>query len=247
MHYEHWLVTRFNVPRNDCLGRSLDPAWLEHRARLFITYCLSSVCQQLCQDFRWLLLLDRDTPRSYVGRVFDWRRERTFEILPVGIRWLKDMNDYLASQCRAPYLITSRLDSDDAIHDDYMHAAQRAFEQQEFEFVEMPHGWKWDESRRTLSSDRNPSGPFLTLIERRTGPPKTVHCCEHRRASDFGVVRQIDLDPAWLQVIHGGNIMNRIEHNQLSLPLAMLDVGFPGLRLTRAFESRREETDHKLH
>jgi hypothetical protein len=231
-NFDHWLITRFNVPLPGCPGRSTDSDWLDHRLRLFTAYCLPSVEHQSCQAFRWLLLLDRDTPPPRVDAILGWRKDRSFDLLPVGQNWVAELAAHLAGESRSPFLLTSRLDNDDAIHPDYMNIVQEAFQDQGFEFLEMPCGFKLDETRHELYSTRYRSGPFLSLVERLAGSPKTVYCCNHTRTPEFGPLRELNLEPAWLQIVHTHNLVNRIEHGLTRVSLSRLKVDFPGLRLS---------------
>lgn len=84
----HYLLTRFNLAlwREDKTGKSIDrKEWLERRMRLFETYCLPSVAGQTCQDFRWILLVDEDTPAEYREKIKTYR-SRCRQIRFVGIK-----------------------------------------------------------------------------------------------------------------------------------------------------------------
>jgi hypothetical protein len=228
--FDHWLITRFNVPFRRYLGTSTDPDWLDHRMRLFVENCLPSVAHQSCQDFRWLLLVDRKTPRRRLKEILALAKTRAFELHAVGFEWGDDAAKYLARERRSEYLLTSRLDNDDAIHRDYLRTVQGGFVRQTFEFLELPNGLKLDEGRRDLYRFRRRSGPFLTLVERVVGSPATVYCCNHTRATELGPLRTLDLEHAWLQVVHGWNIVNQIPRDLSRVPSSELGGGFPWFR-----------------
>lgn len=75
----------------------------------------------------------------------------------------------------APYLITTRIDSDDAMAVDFMAAVQAQFGRQERLFVNFTRGVQIDRTGAVYRSDVL-SNPFVSLIERRdhTRPPDTV-------------------------------------------------------------------------
>ena len=66
----------------------------------------------------------------------------------------------------APFLITTRIDSDDAMAVDFMATVQAQFARQERLFVSITRGVQIDRSGAVYLSDQL-SNPFLSLIERR--------------------------------------------------------------------------------
>jgi hypothetical protein len=216
--FDHWLVTRFNVPNAEYAGRSSDHVWLEHRLGLFRKYCLPSVAKQSCRRFTWLLLVDLDTPAQARDALLNCRDDFPFATLPVGDRWQEELAAFLASESREGHLLTSRLDSDDAIHRDYLGLVQEHFSGRRLEFLEFRTGLRLDAVTGKLYRVHKYSCPFLTLAEPADGTPLTVYCCAHPRADEVAPLRNIPLENAWLQVIHGGNLGNRIgpEHTPVS-------------------------------
>lgn len=72
----HYLLTRFNLAlwQEDKNGQTIDRGeWLRKRLELFETYCLPSVAGQSCLDFRWILLVDADTPADLRERIKAYR------------------------------------------------------------------------------------------------------------------------------------------------------------------------------
>ena len=241
--FDHWLVTRFNVPFNSYPGRSTNSVWLEHRLSLFEKYCLPSVSCQSCQEFRWLVLFDYQTPLGIMSKILTQQRDFPFYPLLVGTDWIRESASYLARISRSGYLLTTRLDNDDAIHQDYMKVMQAGFRERPFEFLEFPWGLKLEESRRKLYKLKYKSNPFLTLVERVTDNVKTVYCCNHRQAAKFGPIRQLKLKNAWLQIVHLQNLMNRIQEGLTPVPLSRLVGNFPGLRVPEQMGSFAEGCD----
>lgn len=232
LNCDHWLITRFNIPMRSQPGRSTDRDWLEHRLRLFSSYCLPSVAHQSCQDFRWLLLMDRDTPASFFETIEQRQRQDNLRILPVTSAWKNELAAYLAQECHSEYLVTSRLDNDDAIHRHFIQATQAAINGQKFQFFDVPCGLKLDELRCRLFRFMHVAGPFVSLVERVDGLPKTVYCCNHSQVSQLGPVCRLMLNPGWLQVVHDRNVHNRIEPALRRVPFSQLGVDFPGLSIT---------------
>ncbi|MDI4659350.1 glycosyltransferase, partial [Xanthobacter autotrophicus] len=136
-----------------------------------------SVLSQTTHDFEWLVLLDdrcsgefREDIEALADGVFtpvwthaDFRRD-TFAA-PVAER-----------ASGAPYLITTRIDSDDAMAVDFMATVQAQFAQQDRLFVSITRGVQIDRSGGVYRRDQL-SNPFLSRIEKRQPDrlPDTVY------------------------------------------------------------------------
>lgn len=65
---QHFILTRFNLnlwhkDKNDNeINRN---EWLAYRLNLFETYCLPSVVAQTEQNFKWIILVDKETPKEF--------------------------------------------------------------------------------------------------------------------------------------------------------------------------------------
>lgn len=130
----HFILTRFNLRlwSHDKNGETINPAsWLEERLQLFETYTLPSVKGQTCQDFTWVLLVDRDTPVDYRERMKAYREQcPQMVFIAVGKRYaaefarifeevvneqLKEKDAHAGDLC-----LTTYLDNDDCLHKDYI-------------------------------------------------------------------------------------------------------------------------------
>lgn len=209
--FRHVLLTRFNVTVDGT--RPLpDDRWMHERFVLFERHCLPSVLSQTCQDFRWLVFFDAGTePR--------WRRRAEHLAAQTG-RFLPVYLDGAFAAARAaeaitsqglgdrPYLMTSRLDNDDALAPHYVESVQRAFRPRALEFLNFPLGYQLADGRVYLRPYLASS--FVSLVERRRGGlPRTVHFTEHHLVGAHPV-RQLWTRPSWLQVVHGGNLANEV-------------------------------------
>lgn len=229
--YRHLVITTFNVPITDDIDaypRRLDPRWLADRFTLFEKYCLPSVRSQSSQDFTWVVYFDSRTPAVFRERIRGYGEYRNF--VPVFAddqyiiteRYLGD----LTRNCR--FLITTKLDNDDAMARDYVGAIQAQFDQQPFTFLNFTRGLVLCDGR--LYCSENFSNPYISLIESingfRTIEPrddpdmrlitsepawvngfKTAYCLNHARLDDLGLATQVSTGPMWLQVVHGRNTL----------------------------------------
>lgn len=71
MTFEHYIITRFNLPvfsmkvNKAVTSTACSDEYLSDRFPIFENYCLHSIKNQTCQDFKWLVLFDNNTPDKY--------------------------------------------------------------------------------------------------------------------------------------------------------------------------------------
>jgi hypothetical protein len=228
--FDHFLLTRFNL-RIAYADRpvGVDPRWLEHRFELFDRFCFPSVRGQSSQRFRWLVLFDAATPEPFRSRIDAYRSCPGF--IPVFLDGYSEraVGEHIAL-LRTPgreYLITSRLDNDDALHRHYVRDVQARFRWQRFEVLCFARGYVWHRNRLYLT--HQPSGPFANLIERiGDGPPgavRTVFWKPHPELASLAGFHSLDTMPLWLQVVHENNVSNRV--TGVRCPIGSLAGDFP--------------------
>ena len=205
--FRHVLLTRFNT-RRDAGSDPPGESWLQERWTLFERFCVRSVRAQQCTEFDWLVFFDAGTPEHWRSRADGVAAAAGFRVVyvdgpfdaVVAARSIRALG--LDS---APYLITSRIDNDDAIAPHFVGTVQRAFRPTRLEFVNLPLGYQL--SGRRLFLRPYVASSFVSLLEAVDGPARTVYFTEHHLIGRHPV-RQVWSLPAWLQVIHGGNIAN---------------------------------------
>jgi hypothetical protein len=121
---------------------------------------------------------------------------------------IDDLNEYASRLPEWDYLITTRLDNDDAYRKDVIDIVQRNLDGQEFEFLNFYQGYQLSTETGLLYLQDDKSSPFATLIESKSSSVKTVMFEEHQRIASNWPVRQIGHGRCWVQVIHGGNVAN---------------------------------------
>jgi hypothetical protein len=62
--FKDYITTRFNAAlySPEAKIRISADEWMQHRIRLFTRFTLPSIMSQSCQNFTWLVLVDRQTP-----------------------------------------------------------------------------------------------------------------------------------------------------------------------------------------
>ena len=168
-------------------GEPAGEEWLRYRLGFFYDATYPSVISQSVDDFTWLVLFDdrcsdefREDIESIAEDVFTpvWSHE---------LFRRDSFAEPVAAIADAPFLITTRIDSDDAMAVDFMATVQAQFARQDRLFVSITRGVQIDRSGAVYLSDQL-SNPFLSLIERREPErlPDTVYVAKHARARAHG-------------------------------------------------------------
>lgn len=240
--FDHVLLTRFSavlVPG----APPPDEAWLRYRLAFFYDACLPSVLSQRDAEFEWLVLLDDRCSDGFRSDVEDLAPGAFVPVWTHEPFRRASFAEPVAARCGAPYLISTRLDSDDAIAVDLMASVQARFAGQERLFVNFPRGIQVDRSGAVYRTDIV-SSPFLSLVERREAgrPPATVYVAKHARARQHAPLLQVRAPVMWAQVLHDDNVSNivngRQTHPRVVADRFAIDLGYDarlaGARLRRA-------------
>lgn len=227
----HLLETQFSVS----MGRELTRAWLDERLGLLRKFTMRAVEAQTTDTFTWLLLCDENTDAAILEELRE--EERRLPCLRIALT--SDQRtplDVLRGEVQpeTDVLITTRLDSDDMIADGYVRAIQDyagSFHRSSYEalLVNFPHGYRLDVREGKLFEDWMPNSSFHSLFERPTmGPPQTVRNVNaaHIRLHHHYPTQQDESMPAWLIVVHGGNLINCVDPDDRELPRGSLPAGF---------------------
>lgn len=246
----HTLISRFNLatPGRE-VGFRTRPGWLEERYALFERYCLPSVAAQTCQDFDWIVFFDDQTP--------DWARERNARLQAVrpfhalytplfdNHGWARAVRTVAGPPVPGRLLLTSNLDNDDALGFDYVERVQRAAlaHANGTRFaINVPDGYVLAD--RAIYAHRHLQNAFTNLVEPDDEAFATTMTIRHMELSDHVPVLQAHGAAGWLQVVHGGNVSNRIrgrrvggEEARRQFPREVLgDIAEPSLP-ARLFEA----------
>jgi hypothetical protein len=208
--FQHYIITRFNLKTGfKPLCGEIDESWLTHRFSLFRRFGFPSVRSQREKNFKWLVLFDAATPAKFRDEIHRLQAEFSlFTPLFIDNPTESVYRDFIKEKVGElsrdiPYVMTTRLDSDDMISRDFVQILHLHFDRQEFEFLNLTHGSMLVENRVYLYRDY--SNTFISLVER-TGHPKTVYCCHHEKSAEAGPVRQIKTDTTWAHIRHEKNV-----------------------------------------
>lgn len=222
--FSHLILTRFNLRTAYGGSAAPDEHWLSRRFELFDKVCYPSVRGQSRQNFKWLIFFDAETPDAFKRKISEyatWDRfivcyARSFEDI--------EITDVVSPHidAHADYLITTRLDNDDAISVDFIENVQSCFHGQQGEFVNFCNGYILCKDK--LYAAKQYANPFVSMIES-TKSFQTVWCAKHSNLPQKGKVINIETEPTWVQVVHGGNVINR-RGLCIRVPIKLLDDRF---------------------
>ncbi len=239
MNFKHIILMRFNL-RMPGYEKSSDPDWLERRMDLFEKRMLPSLEGQTCRNFKVCPLLDADfVPKSLDYRISKWYSDICYPIY-LNSGWAVDDcmydNPALKNLCQntvefflqgnEDYLITTRMDSDDAVHRDFVKILQEEARPDTLEFLNYPLGWALKDGM--VYQDGGNRNMFITLVEPlvKDKPVNTVHCVWHKKAMEFAPIRQIGMDKRyWLRGIHDENRSSKLRgHNKEFAPIELSNL-----------------------
>ena len=212
--FTHWLVTRFNVRVTNFGPEKLDssvvdPELMEQRLRLFEEYCFPSVLQQTKKNFTWMIFLDSNTDAGYLKRL-DKVLDQASNVQKIFVDDFHGMLSYLRDsiqQASTPYVMTSRLDNDDMISQDYIESAQNLFKPVHQMVLNFISGFELDLKNRYIKywSDR-PKNQFITLIEDKSKQNiLSIYGFPHYSLPDDATLVDHGGGPKWIYTRHDYN------------------------------------------
>ena len=223
--FRHIIMTRFNLatPGREAAIRN-NAGWLDGRFDLFERYCLPSLAAQDSQDFDWIIYFDIDTPPAIRERIAACQRVRPFHAFFTGLfrseGWRDSVLERLGAE-RPPYVLTTNLDNDDGLAVDYVsrlhaHAAgQLGTAPCALNFT---NGFVLSGEKLFLHNHR--SNAFVNLLEPSGEGLRTAPAIPHMALAEHLPVVQLPGPGAWLQVVHGGNVSNKIRGHRVGVEIA---------------------------
>lgn len=224
---DHVFLTRFNVPSPGVeeFVRAKE-GWLEQRCVLFEKYCLPSMERQTATNVHWIIYFDPQSPGWFTSRVDQWSADGTFR--PIyrssvsSVELLEDIRSTIGQP--ASRLLTTNLDNDDGLAIDFADRLQHAAVHQQRTALYLSDGLIIADGRAYRRVDKD--NAFCSVIEGWENPV-TCWADAHNMLRRSMPTHSVSGEPAWLQVVHGGNVSNRVHGRMVSaLPYTHL---FPGM------------------
>ncbi|BCW73401.1 glycosyltransferase [Arthrobacter sp. NicSoilB8] len=238
---DHVLLTRFNLPT---AGREsqvrAQEGWLRDRVDLFERFCLPSVRAQTSGNFRWVVYFDPESP--------SWLKEMIPRLAGDGgfvpiFRESVNHEELLADLIEVvgkprKRLVTTNLDNDDGLAVDFAERLQiQAGIPTGRTAIYFSRGLILKGKNLYSRIDRR--NAFCSVVES-WDEPVTCWADWHNLLGKSMPVREIAGSPAWLQVVHGGNVSNRVRGRMVSavlhvksFPVISPDTGYPSDRALR--------------
>lgn len=211
MPLSHVVVTRLNLTLGFAHARdTLDVDWLRRRLEPFAAVCHPSMQAQRAPH-RWVVAADARTPEAILDEL------RAFAGVELALleppHEVEDLGRAVAELVgEGPrHLMTTRLDSDDALAADHLARLQAAFTpSDEPYFLNFPFGHMWH--RRRLYACLDPANPFLSHVEALgAGTPLTAYRVAHVWAHRVAPVRQLRAPSMWMQLIDDHNEVSALD------------------------------------
>ncbi|MDB4160800.1 putative rhamnosyl transferase [Bacteroidia bacterium] len=231
LNYKHFIITQFNLrnfPKSENNEYEKWVNWTRNRIILFKKYCLPSVLNQSEKDFTWLLYLDSETPQEFLGFIDEMNEYPNIEVfLCSGAEGFQ--NHYMDAAYQkidkdTRWIVTSRMDNDDAVHRNMVKIIQQELEFKHGYLVSLASGYVFDESRKKMAHYFYPMSPFLTIVEdskvakgifekgHTIWPNLRLRIYKEIWVEWFSkksrMVRFVLCQPLWLQVVHQTNVSN---------------------------------------
>ncbi|MEO8219696.1 MAG: glycosyltransferase [Specibacter sp.] len=215
MRIDHVLITRFNLPSAgvEQLVRAQE-GWLRDRQALFERYCLPAVASQTEKNFHWVIYFDTQSPDWLLARVAELSRDGSFtpiyrDEVPHEVL-LEDLR--AVTGAGGDVLLTTNLDNDDGVAVDFVQRLQAAVRDQSRAALYVVNGLIQQGDKLYLRKD--PVNAFCSVTES-WQDPRTCWSDWHNKLGQTMTVRHIVGRPGWLQVIHTGNVSNRVRGSRV--------------------------------
>jgi hypothetical protein len=208
MKVRQLVMTNFNERFDTIYTHSLDEEWLKYRWKLFTTFTVPSMLGQSQTDFDWVILCHPKSPSWFKSIT------KTLEV-PIRIHFEFDSPTPTIPGLNDPNLdavLTTNLDSDDAINRCYLERVRSFFEAEPFkyELFEIEDGYKYDYSCQRIAPWQWKSSPFSTRVN--FGPNIDPFDFGGAHDKHYGKYKNVEIsrgDPLFLQVVHDKNNATR--------------------------------------
>lgn len=207
---DHVLLTRFNLPSGGVEGRiRAREGWLRDRIELFERYCAPSVALQTRPGVHWLVYLDPESPEWLLTRLAPYVDAGLFRTVARPSVSRAELVADLRATVGVPgaALVTTNLDNDDALAADFSERLLAAASGHDRAALYFPQGLVRTPERVHLHTDRR--NAFCSVRESWADPVTCWVDFHHQLPRHMPVV-EVGGGPGWLQVVHGGNVSNRV-------------------------------------
>jgi hypothetical protein len=194
--------------------------WLDYRLSLAELTSFHSLKLQSLKEFKLVMLISSATPESFMDALRRATQGLDVILFKAESASPGNLSSALLENVDAGCLAiqTSRIDSDDMFHPDYLRSIQDYCVKNnlfpdlanEARYFRYPSGQDYLTHRARYNRILYPENAFGTLIEPANDSVLTVFCDKHKRMSKRFVSHSLDDDrPMWCRIIHGSNLSNK--------------------------------------
>lgn len=225
---KHFLATRFNLKTPQWKTTKsgnlvLTNEWLNHRFHIFENYCLPSVKNQSSLNFKWCIFFDIDTPDEYKQKIFAISEEFPV-IFPIFIESMEKLRetfkDFINNNIdkNDSHIITTRIDNDDIIHQDFVEIIQFLFKPKDLAVIDLQKGYQVsiDTINPEVRLYTHRFNSFISVIEC-TKSFNTVFSRMHYEWENEKNIISYNRKRLWMELSHQENFVN---HRQIRLKKA---------------------------
>lgn len=237
--FQHFVLTRFNIKSKDWQTDKNhqpvnDAGWLHDRIALFETFCLPSMSIQSAKNVSWFVFFDVSPSESLTKKINEWRTVCS-SFQPI---YVNDYEEFITHdieqtirkyiQKDVQFIITTRIDNDDAFHKNALKIIQENFSPNHLQIIDLLNGYCLDINKQIMLKRSYESNPFISLIEEINNTSKIHSVMREGHPAWIGMTNftTVITEPLWIQVIHEKNVSNTLKGKTVfSLkPLAQFNV-----------------------
>ena len=206
---KHFIFCRYNTGMfSSNVYKVSDPlTWMAHRLPKYVRL-LESLAAQTNQNFTFVIAMDEKTPKEWIDSVIETTENHIknyiliFDIHQIWVNSIVIEEDWV---------ITSRIDNDDAYKPYFVDAISKAFSYK-IEVLDVM-GIQIDEltGKKYTSGRVRPNSPFLSFSEPNQGTLATCYDRPHSVMPDDYLARFISGETHYIQYIHDRNVTNKIQ------------------------------------
>lgn len=211
----HSVITRHGIDNG---SGSPSTHWIANRREILFNLTLTSLLLQSSKNFRWIVLTDE----AYAEEERELISAEVKGAFPVDVRGIdgpfipgqrSGLADLLGINCpQGDVLLTTRLDSDDALGPNFIELCQAEVPRYSGDFIiDFTRGVVVEQASGICFARQYFRSPFQTLVEQGSNrTPRTVMTEGHHLLADFFPYRRIQTrTPMWFASVHGGNLANK--------------------------------------
>lgn len=225
---KHIVMTRFNLAiRFGCTKRAdstvpfqrpwLNEDYLDKRFEIFERYTLRAMKQQTEKNYEWLVLFHKETPDRYKQKIREYQNELS-QLTPLFFNdeQCADMSevirDYLREKYRGYDLVTTRIDNDDFIHQQFIERIQQdamLWNRSEDIIISYENGLQYDIRSGDILRYDYWKNHFISLFDV-SGQRKHIFDYNHDAIdmADILSIRKKTEFPIWVEIITDSNYSN---------------------------------------